>query len=182
MHWDGSAWNIVPVPKSIQGNALAAVAGRNTDDVWAVGDYGRFPGIHTLALHWDGKQWAQAYSPNISPDLATLNGVALGSDGDVWAAGSYSLNGKTLVERFRPGVCCQFAFTDVQAADYFYEAVRHLYCNGAISGYIDNTFRPYNNTTRGQLTKIVVLGFGMPTYTLPTATFNDVPTTHTFYQ
>ena len=61
--------------------------------------------------------------------------------------------------------------------DYFYEAVRYLYCRGVISGYADNTFRPYNNTTRGQLTKIVVLGFGMPIYSPPTPTFRDVPAT-----
>jgi hypothetical protein len=73
-------------------------------------------------------------------------------------------------------------FLDVLPTDYFYEPVRYLYCNGVISGYGDNTFRPYNNTTRGQLTKIVVLAFGIPLYTPPQPTFTDVPTTHTFYQ
>src|SRR5207253_5914387 len=77
---------------------------------------------------------------------------------------------------------CAISFTDVQASDYFYEPVRYLYCRGVVSGYGDGTFRPYNLTTRGQLTKIVVLGFGMPIYAPPTPTFNDVPTTHTFYQ
>src|SRR5207249_4789617 len=77
---------------------------------------------------------------------------------------------------------CVITFTDVHPGDYFYEPVRYLYCRGVISGYGDGTFRPYNNTTRGQLTKIVVLGFGMPLYTPPTPTFRDVPTTHTFYQ
>jgi hypothetical protein len=77
---------------------------------------------------------------------------------------------------------CAITFTDVLPTDFFYEAVRYLYCNGVISGYSDNTFRPYANTTRGQLTKIVVIGFGLPLYTPPTPTFTDVPTTHTFYQ
>jgi hypothetical protein len=72
-------------------------------------------------------------------------------------------------------------FSDVQPTDYFYEAVRYLYCRGVISGYADNTFRPYNNTTRGQLTKIVVLAEGFPIYTPPTPTFTDVPITQTFY-
>jgi hypothetical protein len=70
----------------------------------------------------------------------------------------------------------------VQPTDYFYEAVRYLYCAGVISGYSDNTFRPYNNTTRGQLSKIVVLAQGWAIYTPPQPTFSDVPTTHTFYQ
>src|SRR5205085_2029779 len=50
---------------------------------------------------------------------------------------------------------CTITFTDVHPADYFYNGVRWLYCRGAISGYNDNTFRPYNNTTRGQMVKII---------------------------
>jgi hypothetical protein len=76
---------------------------------------------------------------------------------------------------------CPMTFTDVQPSDYFYVPVQYLYCTGVISGYADNTFRPYNNTTRGQLTKIVVLAEGWPIYTPPTPTFNDVPQTHPFY-
>jgi hypothetical protein len=72
-------------------------------------------------------------------------------------------------------------FTDVATTDYFYTPVRYLFCGGVISGYGDNTFKPYNNTTRGQLAKIVVLGFGLTNYTPPEPTFSDVPTSHTFY-
>jgi hypothetical protein len=72
-------------------------------------------------------------------------------------------------------------FSDVHPTDYFYEAARYLYCRGVISGYADNTFRPYNNTTRGQLAKIVALGFGLPIYTPTTPIFNDVPSTDPFY-
>jgi hypothetical protein len=53
-------------------------------------------------------------------------------------------------------------FTDVLPTDYFYESVRYLYCAGVISGYADNRFRPFNNTTRAQLCKIVVLAEGWP--------------------
>jgi N-acetylmuramoyl-L-alanine amidase len=59
--------------------------------------------------------------------------------------------------------------------------VQYLVCNGVISGYSDNTFRPYNNTTRGQLTKIVVLAEGWTVDCPTTPTFSDVPTTHTFF-
>jgi hypothetical protein len=72
-------------------------------------------------------------------------------------------------------------FSDVHPGDYFYEAVSYLYCRGVISGYADNTFRPYNDTTRGQLTKIVVLAEGWPLYTPPQPSFTDVPANHTFY-
>ena len=72
-------------------------------------------------------------------------------------------------------------FTDVHPTDYFYEAVRYLYCAGVISGYRDGTFRPYNNTTRGQLSKIIVLAEGWPIDTSGGPHFTDVPTTHAFF-
>jgi hypothetical protein len=73
------------------------------------------------------------------------------------------------------------SFSDVQQTDWFYEYVRCLYCRGAISGYSDGTFRPYNNTTRGQLCKIVVVGFDLPINTAGGPHFTDVPTTNPFY-
>ena len=78
--------------------------------------------------------------------------------------------------------CTAMPFTDVSTADYFYAAVRYLYCRGIVSGYSDNTFRPYNNTTRGQLAKIIVLAERWAIYVPPTPTFQDVPTTDAFYQ
>jgi len=76
---------------------------------------------------------------------------------------------------------CVVNFSDVHPTDYFYEGVRWLYCRGAISGYDDGTFRPYNNTTRGQFSKIIVLAYGYTLYTPPAPTFTDVPTSHPFY-
>lgn len=76
---------------------------------------------------------------------------------------------------------CAISFSDVRATDYFYEPVRYLFCAGAISGYSDNTFRPYSNTTRGQLTKIVVLAEGWPLYAPPAPTFSDVTSDNPFY-
>src|SRR5439155_2747980 len=76
---------------------------------------------------------------------------------------------------------CPVSFADVRSSDYFYEPVRYLYCRGVISGYGDNTFRPYNLTTRGQLCKIVALAEGWLIYTPPAPTFRDVPADHTFY-
>jgi hypothetical protein len=72
----------------------------------------------------------------------------------------------------------------VHTTDYFYTPVQYLFCAHVISGYADNTFRPYNFTTRGQMVKIVVLGFGVP-LSSPTPTgqiFEDVPPSHPFYQ
>jgi len=79
------------------------------------------------------------------------------------------------------GTPCDIQFSDVLPSDYFYQAVRYLYCHGVVSGYGDGRFRPYNNTTRGQLTKIVVLGEGWTGECPASGHFSDVPTTHPFY-
>src|SRR5688572_21134523 len=76
---------------------------------------------------------------------------------------------------------CVIAFGDVFPNDYFYTAVRHLACLGVIGGYPDNSFRPGNPTTRGQLAKIEVLAKGWPLVSPPVPSFSDVPTSHTFY-
>jgi hypothetical protein len=73
-------------------------------------------------------------------------------------------------------------FSDVHANDYFYEPVIYMYCHGVISGYGDNTFRPFNTTTRGQLTKIVVLGFNITLSQNSVPTFQDVPASDTFFR
>ncbi|MEO5952880.1 MAG: S-layer homology domain-containing protein, partial [Chloroflexia bacterium] len=57
---------------------------------------------------------------------------------------------------------------------YFYQAVNWLVCHSIISGYPDNTFRPFNMATRAQIMKMVVLGNGWPLYEPPQPTFSDV--------
>src|SRR5579859_941381 len=74
-------------------------------------------------------------------------------------------------------------FTDVHPSDYFYPAVTYLAQRNVLSGYSDCSFRPYNNTTRAQMVKIVVLGFARPVVTPAggTATFADVPPAFPFF-
>jgi plastocyanin len=72
-------------------------------------------------------------------------------------------------------------FSDVRPADYFYEPVNSLVGQGIISGYADNTFRPYNNATRAQVTKMVVLSEGWTLINPAEATFSDVAPGTTFY-
>src|SRR5579859_5401741 len=77
---------------------------------------------------------------------------------------------------------CAISFADVHPADYFYTPVRDLACHGVLSGYADGTLRPYNQTTRAQMVKIVVLGFQIPSYA-PSAgySFEDVPPANPFF-
>jgi hypothetical protein len=76
---------------------------------------------------------------------------------------------------------CVMNFSDVPLNHPFYDYILCLYCRGAISGYGDGTFKPYNNTTRGQLAKIVVIGFNKAQYVPIIPTFRDVLPTDPFY-
>jgi hypothetical protein len=79
-------------------------------------------------------------------------------------------------------VPCIPPFGDVENSDYFYDAVRYLYCHGAVSGYDDGSFRPEEPVTRAQITKIVVLALNLPDYTPVQPTFEDVPPDNRFYE
>ncbi len=81
---------------------------------------------------------------------------------------------------------CGIRFSDVPYNDptvYYAVPVYYLACHGVVSGYSDGTFRPYNQTTRQQMVKIVVLGFALPLQTPPAGgtTFTDVPPTSAFF-
>ncbi|MEO8285426.1 MAG: S-layer homology domain-containing protein [Chloroflexota bacterium] len=76
---------------------------------------------------------------------------------------------------------CTLSFTDVPVGSTFYPFIRCLACMGIINGYPeDNTFRPNNNVTRGQLAKIVSNSAG---FTDPAGAqiFEDVLPDSTFY-
>ena len=78
---------------------------------------------------------------------------------------------------------CLIRFTDVtDPTAYYYQGVYYLACHGVISGYSDGMFKPFNQTTRGQMTKIVTLAFNLPLATPPTGgTFADVDSSNSFY-
>ncbi|HMA36176.1 MAG TPA: S-layer homology domain-containing protein, partial [Chloroflexia bacterium] len=89
----------------------------------------------------------------------------------------------TAVPRTATATPCAVRFADVQPSDYFYAPVLYLACHGVISGYADGTFRPFAQTTRAQMVKIVVLGF-QKTFITPAAgnhTFADVPPSNPFF-
>jgi hypothetical protein len=81
---------------------------------------------------------------------------------------------------FTPGPC-GMRFSDLPDSHWAYTHVAYLFCNGVISGYADGTFRPGETTTRGQLTKMLALGFGWTLYNPTVPSFSDVPIEHPFY-
>ena len=93
MHWDGKMWTTVstPNPGALDNtfNDASAVA---PDDVWAVGSYLASERVdaHMMIMHWDGKSWSQAVTPQASThNLLAVRGV---SHNDVWAAGTQVLH------------------------------------------------------------------------------------------
>jgi hypothetical protein len=76
---------------------------------------------------------------------------------------------------------CTAGFTDVPPSYWAYPYIQWAACQGIVSGYADHTFRPDNNTTRGQIAKMVVLAAGFPLLNPPTPHFSDVPVAHPFY-
>jgi hypothetical protein len=76
---------------------------------------------------------------------------------------------------------CTLQFSDVPAGSTFYPYVHCLACLGIINGYPDGTFKPNNQVTRGQLSKIVSNSAGFSD-NQTTQMFQDVPVGSTFFQ
>lgn len=100
LHWDGKKWTKVstpnPAPSSMAAirvsNALSAVSGSSSHDVWAVGQYNLWSagvrGSRALILHWDGSSWKVAPNPPVvAGHVSFLNGVAASSASGAWAVG-----------------------------------------------------------------------------------------------
>jgi hypothetical protein len=104
-------------------------------------------------------------------------GAALQWNLTIPAGGSVTVSDTDLFS-LNEGLCG--SFSDVRPADFAYEHISYLACNGIVGGYADTTFRPNNPVTRGQLAKIVSnsAGFNEP---VTGQTFEDVPPSNTFY-
>jgi hypothetical protein len=76
-------------------------------------------------------------------------------------------------------------FVDVPAGTEFYPYIETAYIYGIVSGYPCGTgcleYRPYNNVTRSQLSKMIVLAKNWPLLEPTDPTFNDVAPGSTFY-
>jgi hypothetical protein len=88
LHWDGSAWSIIPSP-ILDHDILFGVDALASNDVWAVGRNrpGGYGDDRTLVIHWDGRNWSIIPSPSGIGDNV-LFGVAAIASNDVWAVGN----------------------------------------------------------------------------------------------
>jgi hypothetical protein len=102
VHWDGSAWTLVPGPTPGIDQRLFAVEAIAPNDVWASGDYFDGSGYQVLMLHWNGSSWSQVPAPGGTRGLRGFG------PNDVYASdtGIYHWDGAawTSVETFGPGL------------------------------------------------------------------------------
>lgn len=105
MHWDGTAWTLVPTPIPSPGPASAncgldAVKMIASNDVWAGGwqykqDAAGYVGPHLFVIHWDGSQWTEVPTP-MPATLGTqggsgefIHGIDAAGPNDVWFVGEW---------------------------------------------------------------------------------------------
>jgi hypothetical protein len=176
LHWDGTQWAEVSTGFAATMSTLYAVDAVATNSVWAVGSYHN-GAEQTLTLRWDGSNWNDVGSPNVNSQRNVMYAVAAAATNDVWSVGQYANNGTTLTlaEQFGPA-----SFADVPSDNPFYAQVQCLVCRGIVNGYLDGTFRPNNNVTRGQLAKIVSNSAGFSQDPGPQL-FEDIAPGSTFY-
>ncbi|MGA7732632.1 MAG: S-layer homology domain-containing protein [Chloroflexia bacterium] len=178
LHWDGVQWGRVEnAPGQTNLSGITAISSTN---LWAVGaSYD--PNNHGMLLaHYSVSCQSTTPVPTRTP---THTPTPTGTPTTTYTP--------TATNTALPPRCPTERFTDVCPTDYFYQHVLDLNDLGILSGY--NTappcdgpahipcFKPYNLTTRGQVSKIISLsaGFNEP---VTEQTFQDVPPTHTFYQ
>lgn len=93
VHFDGTAWELVPAPQPGIVQNLFDVVAIATDDVWAVGQTNTGAGMEGFALHWDGTSWSEvpfsggsrALHAFASDDVYAVGGVVSHWDGATWS-------------------------------------------------------------------------------------------------
>lgn len=80
-----------------------------------------------------------------------------------------------------PTPCTAGEFSDVPPGSPFYPHISCLVDRGVLSGYSDCTFRPGNDVTRGQLSKIIAQAAGY-NESVSGQRFSDVPPGSPFYE
>ncbi|MEP7060307.1 MAG: hypothetical protein ABI828_06205 [Actinomycetota bacterium] len=85
-HWNGVSLTRVPSPNvGTHASDLFGVTAISTNDVWAVGRWGRLNGAgHALVEHWDGSTWSTV---PVGLRNTILTSVSGSSASDVWVVG-----------------------------------------------------------------------------------------------
>jgi hypothetical protein len=87
LHWNGSAWSLVPSPTNeFTFNYPLDVAALSETDAWAVG-LAVDTGGRTLVEHWDGDAWSVVEDADLA-SRANLVGIDAISPTNIWAVGN----------------------------------------------------------------------------------------------
>jgi S-layer family protein len=114
------------------------------------------------------------YFEGYPPTISVLNGISLVPGRGGWAVGDTGT-----ILKYNPLGPGQ-RYYDVPTTNTFYFFIECMATQNVISGYGDNTFRPNNSVTRGQLAKIVSNAAGFEADP-GSQVFEDVPPGNTFY-
>lgn len=97
MHWDGTAWTILPTPNLLlENNYLQSISVLSTNDIWAAGyscvnNCSGFGGERTFTMHWNGTDWSIIPTPDLGEDYAYFNSVTVTAPNSAWAVGVYTV-------------------------------------------------------------------------------------------
>ncbi|GAA2018450.1 hypothetical protein GCM10009839_13290 [Catenulispora yoronensis] len=103
VHWNGSAWSLVPMPTVGSSNVnavdnLYGLKANSPTDVWAVGTagvIGTTGSYSTLIEHWNGTVWTKVPSPNTGTDPLLHAVTTANAANSVWAVGDSVIPGTT---------------------------------------------------------------------------------------
>ncbi len=103
-HWNGTRWDVLPMPSNGPEQQLRAITARGKNDVWVVGDQfrpaqdvpGAPAGYYPLIEHWDGATWSIIADTDTAPTTGSLIGVSAAGPSDVWAVGELSIGAHML--------------------------------------------------------------------------------------
>jgi N-acetylneuraminic acid mutarotase len=185
--WNGAQWAIIPSPNAEDdaSNELKAVSSLSSSYVWAVGSH--YNSMKTLVEQYN--------NPCLTP-TPTATGTYTPTSTSTPPSIPTATYTATLTRTVGPHTAtataisvpspCPLQFTDVPGDHTFYANIRCLACRGIINGYSSGCatgnpcFKPGNNVTRGQLSKIVSnsAGFQEPA---GARQFEDVLPGSTFY-
>ncbi len=167
-----NGWEYHPLPTNGSAiSALAIVPGRVG---WAVGSFGHIYRYDSPYLPTPTPTSTATSTPTFTPTRTVTPVDTVAPTQSITPVGTVAPTQTTTP------ATCPINFTDVNSTDYFYTPVQYLFCQGVVSGYGD-TFLPNNNTTRGQLTKIVSLALGWNDACPATGHFTDVPKDSAFF-
>jgi hypothetical protein len=195
-HWNGTAWNTVPAAMGVFTPTLRAVAAVGPSEVWAVGSSVAGPMRQTLVERYADPCITPSPTPTVTgtPPTATRTPGAFSPTPTRTpthtGTPTHTVTGTppTATPTYTP---CPLSFNDVPVGSTFYTWIRCLACRGIVGGYPCGGpgepcpgayYRPNNNVTRGQTSKIISesAGFADP---VPSTqqTFQDVPPGSTFH-